>query len=280
MGHLCRTLDIIDQLKLEKPVAIFTESILEYKDLNKMLGPRLKDIHLIQPSKIVFDDREALGRWIEKELIALSCEELYIDVFPVGLYGELQFLDFEPKKKHLVSRALKWNEYRDTRMIPLGINDELIYFDTVFTLESLDPEYISWLSQRSQAVHALKLESTSIASIPDHIDLPLKYRLVIHAGSDDEIEQLYLMTEKYASTEGGDYPIIIVTPIRPAYLSSKVRHLNYFPAKDLIDRAISVTTAGGFNSVRDMEGRDAKHLVMPFPRRFDDQFKRVARLLA
>ena len=69
MGHLCRTLDLIDQLKLEKPIAIFTESILEYKDLNKMLGPRLEGIRLVQPSKIIFDDRESLGclplSWVE-----------------------------------------------------------------------------------------------------------------------------------------------------------------------------------------------------------------------
>ena len=61
LGHICRTLDIIDQLNLSKPITILAESFLPYKDLASIFGLRLAGIGIEQPDKSVFQDRGLLA---------------------------------------------------------------------------------------------------------------------------------------------------------------------------------------------------------------------------
>ena len=63
-------------------------------------------------------------------------------------------------------------------------------------------------------------------------------------------------------------------------LTEVARSVAHVPAVDLYPTADRIVTGGGFNAVRQTEAWSDRHLVVPFERRFDDQFARARRVRA
>ena len=53
---------------------------------------------------------------------------------------------------------------------------------------------------------------------------------------------------------------------------------NIYPASTLFESAERIFTACGFNAMKQTELFREKHFFIPFERRYDDQFKRAARI--
>jgi hypothetical protein len=83
-----------------------------------------------------------------------------------------------------------------------------------------------------------------------------------------------------AELEGLRPRITLVSPTRPYALPPEVAHLDVYPAWPLFPAAERIITAAGCNIVRQLAHLPERHRMMPFPRRFDDQFTRAARVRA
>ncbi len=91
--------------------------------------------------------------------------------------------------------------------------------------------------------------------------------LVVHGGPADEVAQLV------AAARGHGDPVA-VTPWGDAV--EGVRSFDYFPAGNLVDRAVHVVSGAGYNVMADMMFLRHRHTAVSFPRRFDDQAGRLA----
>src|SRR5204863_1331180 len=91
-------------------------------------------------------------------------------------------------------------------------------------------------------------------------DLPPKYVLVVHS-EPHEREELLAYAREVCRAEGVADPI--VSP-------------DVYPATLIAANATRIFTGGGFNAMRQF-GHDRRHRPLPFERRFDDQYARVAR---
>lgn len=88
------------------------------------------------------------------------------------------------------------------------------------------------------------------------------YVMVVHSGPAGECQELLTYARDVCHAEGVGDPIVAI---------------DVYPATLLAPRATRIFTAGGFNAMRQF-GRDARHRPLPFDRRFDDQYARVARM--
>ena len=102
--------------------------------------------------------------------------------------------------------------------------------------------------------------------------------LVVHSGPPAETAELVAYAREVAELDGVRPRLTVVTPIRPHGLPPDVAHLDLYPAWPLFARAERIVTAAGCNVMRQLAPWPERHRVLPFPRRFDDQFTRAARV--
>jgi hypothetical protein len=105
--------------------------------------------------------------------------------------------------------------------------------------------------------------------------------LIVHAGPGTEIAELVGYAREMADLEGVRPRLTLVSPgPRPDVLPPEVAHLDVYPAWPLFGSAARIITAAGCNAVRQLAPWRDRHRMMPFPRRFDDQYARAARVRA
>ena len=172
---------------------------------------------------------------------------LVLDTFPAGLFGEI-----EGGRADYVARYVRWDRYA------LPANPPRI--GRAYILEPLHPEQERYVRERAEEV----IEDFELIDPPASQDLPPlppAYALVIHSGPPEENEELLAYAREVCREEGVTDPI--VAP-------------DVYPATLIAANATRIFTGGGFNAMRQF-GRDARHRPLPFERRFDDQYARVAR---
>lgn len=172
--------------------------------------------------------------------------DLILDTFPAGLLGEVEggVVDY-------VARYVRWDRYT------LPPNPPAIR--RAYILEPLHPEQERYVRGRAAFVEQLELRDPPISlPLPD---LPPRYALVVHSEAAER-EELLAYARDVCAAEGVGDPI--VAP-------------DFYPATLLAPNATRIFTGGGFNAMRQF-GRDPRHRPLPFERRFDDQYLRVARL--
>jgi hypothetical protein len=107
--------------------------------------------------------------------------------------------------------------------------------------------------------------------------LPERFWLVVHSGPASEVEELASYAEDLRAAERSRAPIVVATAEPPGSLPAGAMVVSPFPASALFERAERIVSAAGFNVMRQARPFRAKHVVMPLPRRFDDQFERARR---
>jgi hypothetical protein len=164
-----------------------------------------------------------------------------------------------------IARRLKWNEYA-----PL-LDAALPAFDISYALEPLESGHHQYLLDHSRSVKPLELAYPDV--LPDsEVDQRLRairdpLWLVVHSGPASEIDALLAYASQIASLRNVSPRVVVMGPGS----EERVEHPHaYFP---LADRII---TACGFNTMRLTEPFRDRHSYLPFPRRFDDQFRRAS----
>lgn len=247
LGHLTRLRAYLHTIGHHEPVIVLTGS--EFAADPRVTGP-----HLVRR---VPEDVKGLLR-------AVGATEFVVDAFPAGLHGELDasVVPDGLRVTHL-ARLLRWPEYEP------HLPDEPLRFDRTWLVEPVG--HLPYLESVSASVEPIELVEPPAPPAGG----PGGW-LVVHAGPDEEIRELVAYALDLAELEGVRPTITLVAPRRPAGLA--VRHLDVHPAWPLFAGAERIVTAAGCNVVRQLAPWRSKHRVMPFPRRFDDQYARAGRI--
>ena len=170
-------------------------------------------------------------------LRGLGAERLIADAFPGGIQGELCGLDLPID---YVARLLRWDAYR------AAVPFELPPIETTYVVEELTHVPFG-------TVVPLDLTPPLVEEVEEE-----PYWLVVHSGPEEEVRELVA----YARELDGTKEVVVA---------------DTYPAARLFPAAAKIITAAGFNVMLETEQWRAKHVVVPFARRFDDQFVRAAR---
>lgn len=198
-------------------------------------------------------DRDAHRQWLADRFRG---HRVIVDTFPAGIQGELAGID-DVAFDH-VARLLRWSDYRS------AVPQKPPRFNTTYVVEELTQEHEQFLRKNSDQVVTLQLSPRATGNG----QRATPFSLIVHSGPPHEVEELIA----YAK-ELGDEPLVVVTrcAIDGVDRIDTDSPADYFPA------ATRIISAAGFNVMLETEAWRNKHHVVPFPRRFDDQFLRAAR---
>ncbi|MFC4068790.1 hypothetical protein [Actinoplanes subglobosus] len=197
-------------------------------------------------------------------LPSLHPSTLVVDAFPAGLDGELSAASIPrgTRTVHL-ARLLRWDAY-----LPLLPADP-VRFDETWLLEDLTPEHRAHFPAAAPLTLTDPPESTPRGAAEGSW-------LIVHSGPAPEIHELIGYARDCATAEGIRPRLLLAAPSAPHDLPEDVAHIDPYPAWPLFAEAARVITAAGFNAVRQTRPWRSKHLMLPFPRRWDDQYTRAA----
>jgi predicted glycosyltransferase len=165
-------------------------------------------------------------------------DELIVDSFPGGLFGELCGLPLPPARH--VARRLQWAVYARR------LRGELPQYELVYDIEPLAPEHdreLAWFPRVPLALAHAEPGEPLVAG---------EHTLVVHTGPQHEIDALV------ARASGR---IVVVRDV--------------FPIEPHLAHATHIVTAAGFNLMHETRPYRDRHTFVPFARALDDQFARA-----
>jgi hypothetical protein len=261
LGHLTRIRAYLYTRWRGEPATILTGSPFA-------ADPRVTGGHPVRSAPAGLD-RDGLTRWLGVALAGLRPAELVVDAFPAGLSGELtaRSIPAGTRVVHL-ARLLRWDAYEP--LLPA----EPPHFAETRLVEPVTAAHEAYLLSVSTSLGALELTE------PPAPSTTVDGWLIVHSGPDSETRELVAYAREMAELEGLRPRLTVVSPTRPHALPPEVAHLDVYPAWPLFPAAERIITAAGCNIVRQLAYLPERHRMMPFPRRFDDQFTRAARVRA
>jgi hypothetical protein len=211
-------------------------------------------------------DRRVVGNIpvLQAPLTRPEFDRIILDTFPAGLFGELQSVQCD-----YVARYLRWDKYK------ASLPENPPRFDCTYILEPLDSEHERWIMERSREVIRDLVLIDPPAAVAQTFPSAPSYVLIVHSGPAEEIEELIAYAREVCSAEEVHDPMVLAAP--STVHVADVLCVDVYPATLLAPRATRIFTGGGYNAMRQFGG-DLRHRPLPFPRRFDDQYQRVARL--
>ncbi|WP_433516934.1 hypothetical protein ACQP2T_16080 [Nonomuraea sp. CA-143628] len=211
--------------------------------------------------------------WPRDPAVLARADEIVVDAFPAGLDGEIEAaVPRGPRVVHL-ARLLRWDAYRP--LIPARPPR----FHRTWLAEPVSDPHLAYLESVSDEVVPLALADPPAppAAAPEDRLTASGDWLIVHSGPPGEILELVAYARESAVLEGLSPRLVLVSPAAPPGLPAGVAHLAVRPAWPLFASAGRIVSAAGFNVVRQAAPYRHKHRMVPFPRRFDDQFTRAAR---
>lgn len=262
LGHLTRIRAYLHTVHADEPATVLTAS------------PFAADPRILGPHRLLSPPQGAApARWLSAVLRDLSPRTFVVDAFPAGIDGELTAAVVPPGTRTVhLARLLRWDAYR--RVLPA----DPVRYDRTWTVEDLTADHAVHLAAISGTVARLRLAEPDPG--PGTHAEPQGAWLVVHAGPAAEVTELLAYARECAALEGAAPKLVLVAPRRPPDLPPDVRHQNPYPAWPLFAHAGRIISAAGCNVVRQVAPWHARHLLLPFPRRWDDQFLRAARARA
>ncbi|MDN5203660.1 hypothetical protein QQ008_19885 [Fulvivirgaceae bacterium BMA10] len=262
MGHLMRIKVLSENLN------IHNFKILTSNDLAFQLFDERK-ILFVEPdlSKIFNVYKKHLKNLIRKSNI----KQIYLDAFPNGLLGELDWI-FEEKDLKLtyIARRLIWKNYKPF------LKATNFHFHKVIKLEPLENDHEAFINASSGNITTMLLkypdpDADKTGDQINHIDSPIW--LIVHAFHKEELEQIIEYAVETARLENKEPYWVIISNIpvdtpEPGILIDSTHAFHWFPVAD------KIFSACGFNTAYQLKGFRDKHISIPFPRKFDDQFWR------
>lgn len=278
LGHLTRARAVAYTLGLTEPITILTAS--PFAQNRQIVGPA--EVLPVPPA--LSADLPAYRAWLQAAFERLAPTVLYLDAFPAGILGELCDFPLPPDLPiYHLARLLRWNTYAP---VLRGTPPTLTH---THLLEPLDAEHLAFLHQHSASLAPLLLHdpppapeedcTSAIAAYLQAQGNPLLW-LIVHAGAPGEVAELLAYATEIAQCESlhaADLLLLLLAPERPATLPPHIRHRACYPAPPLFPLADRIITACGFNSMRQTAPYHERHRFLPFPRYYDDQFRRAAR---
>jgi hypothetical protein len=221
------------------------------------------DVPLIEIPRDLEGDVAAHRAWLGD--VSRRYERLIVDTFPAGIQGELSC--FTDLPLDFIGRLLRVDEYRRaTNDAPWPA------FETAWVVEDGAPEVA--------CSRLVKLDLGVSCSSPIGADaieqVPAGYWLIVHSGPDEEVRELIAYACDLRRLEQTTAEVLVVTPC-DAEMPEGFRRIDVFPAAPLFPDAARIFSGAGFNIMLETEPWRDKHIVLPFARRFDDQFLRAAR---
>ncbi|MGQ0800137.1 MAG: hypothetical protein ACT4NL_08515 [Pseudomarimonas sp.] len=267
LGHLTRAVAFLRQHGLADEALILSAS--EYlDDLRITVGiptRRVPDQLQHAPEKL----RDWLTRCIAEQQPTLIC----VDSFPGGILGELCGLSaLAGIPLWYVARLLRWDDYAALLTSPTP------RYAKTWQLETLHAAHAEFVRENSDEVCGFLLAATSegAAGTTPPVD---RYWLVLHSGPPSEVAQLIAYADEMRRIEAQTMRILIASRQPPSSLPDACTHIDAYPATALITHAERIISAAGFNVMRDTAGVRDRQRILPFPRRYDDQFERARRVL-
>lgn len=262
LGHLVRARAFLHTRGLEGEAALFTPS--RFADDPRVTG----GLPVVKVPASLDRDPEGFRALLLRTLAELGAERLVVDAFPAGLLGELAgFVPPPGVAMEHVARLLRWEQYL------WDASDRLPAFEVSWTVEELHCGQLRALKAASREVRPLALVDPPAPPPPPVLE---PYALVVHSGPDEETLDLLAHARALLGASGSAARLVLASPSRPAGLEADVEHLDVFPATGLFADAELLVAAAGFNAVRQTEPYREKRFLVPYPRRFDDQFARAS----
>jgi hypothetical protein len=267
LGHLTRGRRVLEMLGLQDRAAFVTAS--PYARDERVTG----GIPVIEVPQHLEHAPAEHRAWLLDLIRERQPERLIADAFPAGIQGELCGL---PMAMDHVARILRLDEYQ--RAVP----DDTPRFETTWIVEELAPDHDAFVHAHSDRVETLDLART--------VPSPLRGEgqgegrlsrknlwLIVHSGPEEEVRELiaYAATLRELAAEPPD--CILVASRCKATLPAGFEAIGDDPIPHLLPIAARIISAAGFNVMLETTPWMAKHDVVPFPRRFDDQYLRAAR---
>lgn len=211
--------------------------------------------------------------WLNTLLKEVQADSLYLDTFPVGLFGEWNGPQWPDIPIHLVSRCLQWNKY-----VPLIRNSAR--FQCSYVLEPLPEEQLIFLESHSDEVQTLQLTypnfPISQTQQADLQDLARPLWLIVHSQPKEEVEALIDMAHDQARMRNASPTLLVISQVDISESHIILRDwqdaYRFFPDVDRI------FIGAGFNLAQQSRSLREKTQFLPFVRRYDDQFFRVKHL--
>jgi len=257
LGHIVRGRRVLEALGLEGEATIVTASPY-VRDEGISRGVEMIEVPALL-EKNVGDHRS----WLRQLIESRNAERLIADVFPGGIQGELCGL---PIAMDAVARLLDWAEYRS------AVDGELPRFGTTWTVEELTPAHDAFVRSHSARVVPLQLPAHADSLPPDG-----RYWVVVHSGPEHEVAELAAYAAELQLLAGEAPLRVLVATRSECDLPYGFERVHSYPAAALFRHAERIISGAGFNVMLETEPWRDKHEVMPFVRRFDDQYLRAAR---
>lgn len=255
LGHLTRGRRVLEALDLTT-VAVFVTASSYARDSRVTGG-----IPVIEVPPQLEHDRDAHHLWLRD--LTRDAERIIVDTFPCGIQGEVHGLDVPID---LVARLLRWDQYR------IAVPTALPQFETVWRIEDLAPDHVAALEANCRHFMPLDLApaSTPITAVED-------YWVIVHSGPEDEVRELVQYANELRNVAANPPAQVLVVSRCTISLPEGFIAQDIYPAAQLFPAASRIISAAGFNVMLETEAWRAKHDVVPFARKFDDQYLRAAR---
>jgi len=254
LGHLNRIANFIytHNIAEEECVIITNSSFSNYI---------AKPITVIHKNDSFFKNNINFNQFIKDCIKTYQISTLIIDVFPAGFYGEFEkgFKHFKVKTI-LLARILN-EAYFKTYFSP---NYDLIYF----LEDGITKEYYK---AKKTDVLGLKIKPIRLEKTFENCKKP--FFIIIHSSPKEEVLLLYKQALLYKTNEHiylytyQSIPNSVLNDETTVILKQKVQ-------KEMLEKADKIFTGCGFNTIMETKHYRDKQYIIPFKRKYDDQFAR------
>jgi hypothetical protein len=285
LGHLTRARAVLHTLNIEKQATILTNS--PFASNSQVLGDIPVRAVKANVCAGIRPGSQDIADAAIRTLQAMQPDELILDAFPCGLYGEInadvKARQLQNTKITYVARLLRWDSYMEVMPDAPGSVEKTL------VLEPLLPQhdhFVRTISTRVENMNHLSYpEHAPTDQLVESIEIASggqPFWLVAHSGPSHEVLELIAYAVEMRQLEQAQVCLVVAGNVRLVEpLPEFVRFLPAFtfPLDYVVYRAERVVTACGFNSMRQLEPISHKHRYMPFDRRYDDQYTRATRRL-
>jgi hypothetical protein len=257
LGHLTRGRRVLEALGLDSLAALVTAS--PYARDPRVTG----GIPVIEVPPHLERAPAEHRAWLRDLIRELQPERLIADAFPAGIQGELSGL---PIAMDHVARILRLDEYRR------AVTEEMPRFETTWIVEELAPDHEAFVRAQSERVVTLDLTPPPSACVECE-----SFWLIVHSGPEEEVSELVAYAANLRDLAANRPARIVVASRCSVTLPDGFERTDEYRVAHLFPSAARIISGAGFNIMCETTAWADKHHVVPFARRYDDQYLRAAR---
>lgn len=261
-GHLTRIQTFIHTFQISDPFKIVTANHSAYDFFGE------EQLLFIEASPQT--TKYELADKIEIVTAPFNFNRLYIDTFPCGILGELTPETIKADKTYYLARRMIWDNYNSQI-------DKNPSFDHVYKFEPLENSHQDFITAHSKEIidASLIYPSQNISFSHPIFKSPKPIWIIVHTTHAEELAILVDHAQDIAGIEKVDPQLVVLSDQEISLPDSAIWLHNQNPM-DWYSRADKIFSAAGFNTWHQLKPWKQKHIVIPFKRRFDDQFWRAS----